>query len=334
MSSQVNAQDALGLPLVTVAIATYNRAHIVCEAIDSVLHQTYPRIELVVVDDGSTDSTQSVLNQYGDAIRVIYQPNQGPAGAWNTGVKASSGSLISFLGSDDLWLPNFVEDMVRLLESFSPQIGGVFCDCECLVAGRRVPSLLRLCPKFAKVLDHAVDSGGVAFFPQTAIYRCLLEEMPVKQQAVILRRSEVEKNGTFQASWRSGEDWEFLLGYARRNDFACLDRPLVIVRTQEDSTFRRYKTEDAHNLFYRFIEEKHTLTDGECIQAVRRGIAHHARTLGWQYIYEGRRREAARTYLRGFAESRDVSLFARSIAAFLPQGLRSAIRSIKHGHHG
>src|SRR5260370_18734795 len=90
--------------LVSTIIATYNRAYIVCEAIDSIINQTYKNVEIIVVDDGSSDDTQEKLRKYGDKIRYIYQNNSRPAEAWNTGIKASRGKIMCFLGSDDGWL--------------------------------------------------------------------------------------------------------------------------------------------------------------------------------------------------------------------------------------
>src|SRR5271156_951931 len=103
-------------PLVTAIIATYNRGYIVCEAIESILQQTYGKVELIVVDDGSTDNTQDKLREYGERIRVIYQRNSGPAAAWNSGIQSSRGEIIAFLGSDDIWFPTFVERQVSVLQ--------------------------------------------------------------------------------------------------------------------------------------------------------------------------------------------------------------------------
>lgn len=96
-------------PKVSVVIPTYNRARYVTEAIDSVLAQTVPPDEIIVVDDGSTDNTQDVLKRFGDRIKYIRQDNAGPGIARNTGIKSSKNEYIAFLDSDDLWEPNRLE---------------------------------------------------------------------------------------------------------------------------------------------------------------------------------------------------------------------------------
>src|SRR5947208_1919794 len=96
-------------PLVSVVIPVFNRHRYVREAIESVLAQTYPAVEVVVTDDGSTDETPDVLRSFGDRIRVITQPNAGIAAARNVAVGAARGSLIALLDSDDRWLPNKLE---------------------------------------------------------------------------------------------------------------------------------------------------------------------------------------------------------------------------------
>jgi glycosyltransferase involved in cell wall biosynthesis len=90
-------------PLVSAIIPTYNRASLVCAAIDSVRQQTYENVEIIVVDDGSTDDTQARLKVYGDSVRVVVQDNTGPAAARNLGIELSRGEIVAFLDSDDMW---------------------------------------------------------------------------------------------------------------------------------------------------------------------------------------------------------------------------------------
>jgi glycosyltransferase involved in cell wall biosynthesis len=102
-------------PTFSVVLPAYNTASTIRDAVESVLGQTCQEFELVVVDDGSTDGTADVLNTFDDhRLRVIRQENRGAAAARNVGIAASSGRLVSFLDSDDLWMPSYLEAMRRL----------------------------------------------------------------------------------------------------------------------------------------------------------------------------------------------------------------------------
>ena len=102
-------------PLVSVVIASYNRAQFVEDAIRSVQNQTLDDVEIIVVDDGSTDSTHNILNNFGESISVINQLNQGRSSARNTGVNNSKGDYIAFLDSDDTWLYDKLDKQLDLL---------------------------------------------------------------------------------------------------------------------------------------------------------------------------------------------------------------------------
>jgi len=99
-------------PLVSVVIPTYNQAAYLRAAIDSVLTQTHPAIEVVVVDDGSTDDTPAILTEYGDRIRAIRQTNHGAANALNHGISESRGQYVCWLSSDDAFLPDKIARQV------------------------------------------------------------------------------------------------------------------------------------------------------------------------------------------------------------------------------
>jgi glycosyltransferase involved in cell wall biosynthesis len=98
-------------------IPTYNRAELTVRAVESALAQTSPPIEILVVDDGSTDDTREAMAQFGSAVRYVYQPNAGVAAACNTGARQATGDWISFLDSDDVWLPSYFEQLVTAIET-------------------------------------------------------------------------------------------------------------------------------------------------------------------------------------------------------------------------
>lgn len=111
-------------PLVSVIIPTFNRAGWLAESIGSVLGQTYPHLELIVVDDGSTDHTRDVVREFGNTLTYIHDVNRGVSAARNRGVAASRGNLIAFLDSDDVWQAGKVAAQVAL---FQQQLGVEVC---------------------------------------------------------------------------------------------------------------------------------------------------------------------------------------------------------------
>ena len=115
-------------PLVSIIIPSWNTAAYVGEAVDSALAQTYPNIEIIVVDDGSTDNTKELLQPYADAgkIHYVYQANKGLAGARNTGIRMAKGEYIAFLDDDDEWLPAKLDRQVAFLDA-DHSVSMVFC---------------------------------------------------------------------------------------------------------------------------------------------------------------------------------------------------------------
>jgi len=109
-------------PLVSVIIPTYNRAGTILRCVDSVLMQTYSPIEIVVVDDGSTDLTVELLRVYEDKVTLVSQPNGGPSSARNAGVARTIGEIIAFLDSDDVWMPDKLERQVNLMIQGGSQV--------------------------------------------------------------------------------------------------------------------------------------------------------------------------------------------------------------------
>jgi len=122
---------------VSVVIPTYNRAKLIVNAIESVLAQTHPVREIIVVDDGSTDNTAQVLERYLGAqprlreiVRYFSQPNQGQSVARNKGVKEASGEWIAFLDSDDQWRPEKLELQLSALRKFEGKCQACFTDLQ------------------------------------------------------------------------------------------------------------------------------------------------------------------------------------------------------------
>jgi glycosyltransferase involved in cell wall biosynthesis len=215
-------------PLVSAIIPTYNREHIIGEAVESALGQTYSNVEVIVVDDGSKDDTLERLKQFGDRIRVIRQANAGPAAARNRGIEESRGELIAFLDSDDLWLPEKIERQVTLLER----------------AGESVPCCL--CNILMKWNSGDRASFDIAWLRSSAeegiwlnVDEVLATRSVLFNQGIMIRRSVLDKIGMFDASIKYLEDVEFPLRLSLEGPWAFIKAPLVVWR--ESMTNSVYK---------------------------------------------------------------------------------------------
>jgi glycosyltransferase involved in cell wall biosynthesis len=113
--------------LVTVLVPVFNGAQYLRESLDSILHQTYPHLEVIVLDDASTDQTPEVIASYGEAVRSIRQPeNRGIYENANAGIAAAQGEMVAIYHADDVYHPTIVEREVDFLLRY-PEVGAVFC---------------------------------------------------------------------------------------------------------------------------------------------------------------------------------------------------------------
>lgn len=220
----VRAEEAFSMPAlrprVSVVIPTYNSAATVKEAIESVLAQTYSNFEVVVIDDGSTDETPSVMRQFGARIRSFRQENQGVSAARNTGIQRSRGEYVAFLDSDDLWLPEKLAEQISWLEA-DPNLGLVYCDWA-VVSGEAVlqNSYLEDLPGASGyVFDELIQSG--AGFILTS--------------GVVVRRSCLDDVGDFDKSLAIVQDCDLWLRISYRWKVRLVDKRLFTKRNWDGS---------------------------------------------------------------------------------------------------
>jgi glycosyltransferase involved in cell wall biosynthesis len=196
-------------PRVSIVIPTYNRSGIVRRAIDSVLAQTYADLEVVVVDDGSTDDTRAVLENYESRVRYVRQENAGPAAARNHGMRVARGEFIGFLDSDDLYFPENVAAHLRAFER-SPEAGLVYTGIEIVDhEGKRIKD----------VRPNPEDRGFV--------FERLIRYNFITSSTVLMRRAAMEFAGSMNTSLWFAEDWYFWLRVASRFPVEYVDEILV-----------------------------------------------------------------------------------------------------------
>jgi glycosyltransferase involved in cell wall biosynthesis len=267
---------------VSVIIPTYNRAHYICEALDSALAQTYQNVEIVVVDDGSTDGTRAVLKGYGDKIRYYYQENQGLSAALNFGIEKSSGQYLAFLGDDDIWLPGKLEVQVALLETH-PEIGMVHADIIILDEGPKDSRFRR------RKLPRPMPSGYI--LPE------LIIKNVIACPTVVVRRSCLDEVGFFDLDNKLSQDYDLWLRIARRFPITYLDRPLAIYRWHLNnlSQTRVNQMQDHLNAIRKVLHNTPGVVDG-----ADRDVVHFAIDFKTAYMCfdKGSYREARRYFTK------------------------------------
>ena len=198
-------------PSVSVIIPTHNRGWVLKEAVESVLAQDDQDFELIVVDDGSTDNTAEVLEEYADDLTVFRQNNSGVSAARNRGITLSSGRLIAFLDSDDLWLP----------EKLSRQVGFFHSNPEariCQTGEVWIRNGVRVNPK-----KRHKKGAGMIF--ERSVSLCL-----VSPSAVMIRRDLFDEVGLFDERLPACEDYDLWLRIGCRYPVHLIDTPLTIKR--------------------------------------------------------------------------------------------------------
>jgi len=307
---------------VSVVIPTYNRAPTVVDAIRSVLAQRFGDLELMVVDDGSTDDTAARVAAIADPrLRYVRGRHAGVSAARNLGVSRTTGELVAFLDSDDLWHADKLACETAFLARH-PEVDAVFTDLEKRHGDRVYPSFMRQTAVFSRRLHDAAYPDGLVLEPGE-MRLCLLEEVPIKPSALTVRRRVFERVGGFDETWSSSEDWEFLLRLARTHRFAYLDRPLAVLFISPDS-LHIVDQSRGEAAMLRLLAQEQSGLDGDIVAqaAVRRGLVRRTLHFAWHHIDHGRRLPAFRIYLHGFALTGDLGLFARALAVWLPRALQ------------
>lgn len=203
-------------PRVSVVIRTYNRAEYLREAIESVLGQTFRNFELIVADDGSTDSTPELLDRYrGRLTPVFLGRTANPARVFNAGVLAASGELVAFLDSDDTWLPTKLERQVALLDA-NERFGFSYGNVRLLYPDGTQPPPL--------ALDEIVAKSAL---------RAMVRNMCVHTSTLVMRRCWFDRVGSFDEDRLTCEEFFFLLRLARATDGVCVPEPVSVVRRHD-----------------------------------------------------------------------------------------------------
>ena len=206
---------------VSVVIRTCDRAEYLRAAIESVLTQSFRDLDLIVVDDGSTDSTRDVLTGYGDALMPIFLPRRRNAAVtFNAGVRAARGALVAFLDDDDVWLPEKLARQVELLDR-NPDFGFAYGNVRLLhTDGHLSPPVL--------TPDEIVVGSAL---------RTVVRNMCVTMSTLIVRRPLLDQVGLLDEAVRAAETL-FCFRLAQLTETICVPEPICLIRRHDRQASR------------------------------------------------------------------------------------------------
>jgi glycosyltransferase involved in cell wall biosynthesis len=192
------------MPVASIIVPAFNVSVTVAQTLDALLAQTFTDFEIIVVDDGSTDTTSSVLNRYADdaRIRIIYQRNRGLAGARNTGINAAEGLAIGFCDADDIWEPTKLAVHIKHL-----------LDCPDVGISYAGSSLIN---------DSGADMG-LAQRPRLrdVVAAHILKRNPIGNGSAAVMRREVFRDIAYRPNCEHVRDWYFDETFRQSEDIEC-----------------------------------------------------------------------------------------------------------------
>ncbi len=202
-------------PLVSVIIPTFNRSNLLLRAVKSVLSQTYSKIEVIVIDDASTDNTENTIKKiqkiHKNILYIKHKDNKGGSAARNSGIKKSKGEYVAFLDDDDQWLPEKINKQITCLKNKDRDWGGVYCGYKIIIKNRLIEK--------NKVSNKEGNLTKDIFLMRSNAYGSTL----------LVRKEVFKKIGLFDESFKRHQDLEFIIRFFREYKLCSVPEVLVNV---------------------------------------------------------------------------------------------------------
>lgn len=271
------------IPKVSVIIPAYNSELYIREAIESALAQTYKDLEIIVIDDDSTDKTGQIAKSFGSGLTYIrHNHNRGPSAARNTGIKHVNGEYIAFLDSDDIWLPNKIQEQIKLLEN-NKDIALVYSD------GYRVNlSGLEMGLLFNIVKPY-----------RGFVFEELILDNFIPTSSVIVRKDILNEVGTFNDRFLISQDFDLYLRIAESYEIDFVDAPLFKYRIYPDSASSKKRDVMLDDVIFitKFYQEKISFDNPRLAQKLDKRIAKYMFYIAIWSLEHTSRREAINRYI-------------------------------------
>jgi glycosyltransferase involved in cell wall biosynthesis len=249
-------------PLVSVIIPSYNCESYIKETIESVLSQDYKNIELIVIDDGSTDATTHIVKSFGNMVKIICTTNGGVCRARNIGLKHASGQYICFLDHDDYWLPDKITQQIKTFEEY-PDTGIVYS------------RFLRWTPDSQGHFENPIYTNNILLSTEIDseysgwIYHLLLLDCWVLTSTAMIKSEVLASCGAFDETLPYSEDWDLWLRISRKYQFIKLTSVTTLYRQHPQQGNRQVRPIDYRTTLLKNAKIKWGLCspDGICLNS-------------------------------------------------------------------
>lgn len=302
---------------ISVVIPVYNGRDTIATAIQSVLDQSHPPLEIIVVDDGSTDGTSALVEQtFGDRVTCITQENQGVSFARNHGAMRAAGSWLAFLDSDDVWLPNKLEEQVRAIRE-RPACAAILCEVYFVDADNNIigqSSRDADCSSRERYLNDVIKNPML--LPST----------------LLIRKDIFVANGKFDESLLTAEDLDFHLQLAAGSDLYIVDKPLVrYLRSDRGLSALKRTYDDYVYVIERFVNNHPKLLTR---RRAREALVHANLRAQKGYAIHGDFRASARAFGRAVRHGRTLSDGIDILKMLVRCGKTMSVSAIKSRRDG
>ncbi|MFO7899046.1 MAG: glycosyltransferase family A protein [Planctomycetota bacterium] len=309
-------------PRVSAVIPAYNAERFVAEAVDSALAQTHPNVEVVVVDDGSTDGTPDVLERYDDdpRVRVLRQEHAGPAAARNRAIAEASGEYVAFLDADDLWEPAKTQKQLALFRE-REDLGLVYC------LGRN--RMLDDAGRWAEDA-HRDRLSASRTYHRGRVFRAVVEEVFILLPAVMVPRRVLDRVGGFSPDLATAEDRHLYARIAHESPIDYVAERLVVIRRHGANISWDPGREPQTLDFLRKIAAEFPECSLDRAGWMRAAYARTARRSGFDALYAGRTAQARRELWQAcrYRPGR-LSNWLYLAAALVPKPVMGTLRAVK-----
>ena len=309
---------------ISVVVPTYNRETKVQDAIDSIMEQSIPVTEIIVVDDGSTDNTKNILKKYGNKIRYIYQNNSGVAAARNTGIKAASSEWVAFLDSDDLWHKEKVKKQIAVLRE---------TDVAVCCTGYEDDSN----SEYVNLISD-LSIGEHKYFRDAQELIFGHKEHPLIQ-SMLIKKPLILKLGLFDERLSVAEDTQLMYKIAMETGIAYINEPLFLLNRERttpgltdnkdiDASLSRYECSYiVQNEAYKELRKRHS----KYTRSVRRNVGYFLSRLAEINTAMKRYPIARRYAVKGLRYAGDNKTFIRCLLLTVMPSLFQEMQSKKWG---